>query len=400
MGIYRRLLSQPDIGVLIAATTLTRIPFAINGLAVLLFVRDVTGSFATAGLVTGGLALGAAIGAPVAARLVDRRGARALLPLACGHAAALVGLIVLGELDAPAVALAAVALVAGSCFPPSGSVLRARFGEILGGDAELIRGAYALDSVTIEVSFVSGPLITAVAVALAAPEVAIGISAVLVILGTAVFNARLPAELRLPRDPALREGGFLGALSDPGVRMIALGTVPIGFCIGAVEVALPAFSEAEGSPELAGLLLAAWSLASGIGGLVFGARRSSGTALIDTYLWIALLFPLACLPLALGSSPLALFGLAMLAGMPIAPMIASRNELVGAVTPGGTATEAFTWLMTALITGVSAGNAAAGLISDSHGWQESVLVGVAVAVAGALVGFARRGSLVVRAVPA
>ena len=141
-------------------------------------------------------------------------------------------------------------------------------------------------------------------------------------------------------------------------------------------------------------------MASGIGGLVFGARRSSGTALIDTYLWIALLFPLACLPLALGSSPLALFGLAMLAGMPIAPMIASRNELVGAVTPGGTATEAFTWLMTALITGVSAGNAAAGLISDSYGWQESVLVGVAVAIAGALVGFARRGALVVRAVPA
>lgn len=90
----------------------------------------------------------------------------------------------------------------------------------------------------------------------------------------------------------------------------------------------------------------------------------------------------------------------MLAGMPIAPMIASRNELVGAVTPGGTATEAFTWLMTALITGVSAGNAAAGLISDSYGWQESVLVGVAVAIAGALVGFARRGALVVRAVPA
>lgn len=280
MGIYRRLLSQPDIGVLIAATTLTRIPFAINGLAVLLFVRDVTGSFATAGLVTGGLALGAAIGAPVAARLVDRRGARALLPLACGHAAALTALIVLGELDAPAVALAAVALVAGSCFPPSGSVLRARFGEILGGDAELIRGAYALDSVTIEVSFVSGPLITAVAVALAAPEVAIGISAVLVILGTAVFNARLPAELRLPRDPALREGGFLGALSDPGVRIIALGTVPIGFCIGAVEVALPAFSEAEGSPELAGSCWrrGPWRAASAASSSARGAvaaRRSS-----------------------------------------------------------------------------------------------------------------------------
>ena len=392
MGTYRRLLQAPDIGVLIAATTLTRIPFAINALAVLLFVREVTGSFAAAGLVAGGLALGAAFGAPIAARLVDRRGPRGLMPLACGHAVALVALLALGAADAPSIALVAMAMAAGTCFPPSGSVLRSRFGELLGGDAELVRVAYALDSVTIEVSFVAGPLITAVAVALAGPEVAIALSAVLVILGTALFTSRLPQALREPRDPSLREGGALGALADGRVRTIALSTVPVGFCLGSVEVAIPAFADEEGSAALAGVLLALWSLGSGVGGVLFGARRT-GTDLVDTYLWIALLFPLVCLPLVLASAPAGMLVLVLLAGFPIAPMIASRNELVGAVAPGGTATEAFTWLMTSLIVGVSAGNAVGGVLSESLGWADAVLVGAGVAVVGATIGFARRGAL-------
>ena len=397
MGIYRRLLSQPDIGILIAATTLTRVPFAINSLAVLLFVREVTGSFATAGLVTGAAALGAAFGAPVVSRLVDRRGARILTPVACGHALALLVLVALGEADAPAGVLAGVAAIAGVCFPPSGSVLRARFSELLGGDPELIRSAYALDSVTIEVSFVSGPLITAAAIALAGPEVALYISAALVVLGTVLFYARLPGRVREPHPTLVPRSGVLGILGDPGIRTIVLATIPIGFCIGCVEVAVPAFAAEEGRAELAGVLLALWSLGSGVGGLVFGARTGD-RSLIGAYLWLALLFPLASLPMVLASAPEAMFVLVLVAGAPLAPMIASRNELVGLVAPGGSGTEGFTWLMTALIVGVSAGNAIGGALSDSSGWESAVLAGVAVALAGGMVAFARRGSLQPRAV--
>mgnify|MGYP006185901143 CR=1 FL=1 len=45
------------------------------------------------------------------------------------------------------------------------------------------------------------------------------------------------------------------------------------------EVVLPAFSEAEGSKELAGVLLAAWSAASGVGGLIWGARGGNAPLL-------------------------------------------------------------------------------------------------------------------------
>lgn len=390
MAIYGRILRVPGLAVLIAATTITRLPFAINGLAVILFLRDTTGSFATAGLAAGALALGAGIGAPMSARLVDRRGAVMLLPLAFGHAAAILSLWALGAADASSPVLVGCALLAGTSFPPSGSVLRSRWPEMLDHDPELVRGAYALDSVTIEVSFVTGPLITALLVALTGPEAALAVSAVLVVAGTALFIWKLPDSRRaLPT--ADRVGG-LGALGAPAIRLVALTTIPIGFCIGTVEVAIPAFSEEAGSAAMAGVLLALWSLASGIGGLVFGARTGR-RELLGTYLMITALFPLACLPLAAASSPVAMGVLVMLAGAPIAPLIATRNELVAAVAPRGTGTEAFSWLMTSLIAGLALGTAISGAVVEASGWPEAVLVGVVVATLGATVAFLRRGAL-------
>jgi MFS family permease len=389
MSVYWRILRAPSIAVLLTATTIGRLPFAINGLAVVLFVREATGSFAIAGLTTGMLALGSAVGAPFVGRLVDRRGVRLVLPLASVHAAAVLGIWALGAAAAPTVALAATAMVAGAAYPPTGSVLRSRWPELL-GDPELVRGAYAFDSTMIEVSFVGGPLITAGVVAIAGPEIALGVSAGLVIAGAALFLSALPGERGAPAHA--RPSGALGALGEPALRMIALTTLPVGFCIGAVEVAIPAFSDAHGSPALAGLLLALWSVASGVGGLVFGLR-SAHRGLVETYVLIAMLFPLACLPLAAASSPPVMALLVLLAGAPIAPLIASRNELVAAVARRGTGTESFTWLLTALVAGLSAGAAVAGVVIEAEGWPAAILLGVGVAAVGGLVAATRRDAL-------
>ena len=390
MAIYGRILRVPGVAVLIAAATLTRLPFAINGLAVILFMRDATGSFATAGLVAGSLALGAGMGAPFAARLVDRRGAVWLLPLAIVHGAAILALWGLGEIDAATVALVAAALVAGASFPPSGAVLRSRWPELLAGDPELVRGAYAFDSVTIEISFVSGPLITGALVALAEPQAAMALSSVLVVAGTLLFLSRLPDARRAL--PASEHTAGLGPLRSPAIRLIALTSVPVGFCIGSVEVVIPAFSEEAGDAALAGVLLSVWSLASGIGGLIFGARQSRGE-LLDSFLLIGALFPLATLPMVAAGAPVTMALFVAMSGAPIAPLIATRNELISQVAPQGTGTEAFTWLMTALIAGLSLGTAVAGAVVESNGWPEAVMIGVAVAAIGAIMTFARRGSL-------
>jgi MFS family permease len=390
MSVYAQILRAPHMAVLIGAALLTRLPFAINGLAVLLFLREETGSFGVAGLVAGAIALGAAAGAPFASRLVDRRGARMLLPLGCVHATAVLSIWGLGEAGAPTPALIAVALLTGASFPPAGAVLRSRYPELL-GDERLVHGAYALDSVTIEIAFVSGPLLTAVVVALVGPAYALAISAAFVLAGTALFSARLPGG-REPHPAAGEHSGLLGALSDPGIRMVALSTVPVGFCLGTVEVSIPAFSAEEGSAALAGVLLAIWSLSSGVGGLFYGAWGASGSR-YDSFVAIAALFPLACLPMLAASSPLTMGLFVVLAGAPIAPLIASRNLVVGALSPVGTGAESFTWLMTALVSGLAAGTAAGGALIEAEGWPAAVLTGVVVAAIGAVIAYGFRRAL-------
>jgi predicted MFS family arabinose efflux permease len=390
--VYSRILRTPGVATVVLATLIGRLPIGISGLAILLYVRDVTGSFAAAGACAGALALGSATGAPLQGRLVDRRGTRVLLPLACVHAAGLLLVWVLGAAEAPTPAIAASAFLAGAAIPPLSSVLRSRWPYLLEESRDLIPGAFALDSVMIELIFVVGPLIVTAILAMTGAEYALGVSAACVLGGTLLLLAGLRGRPGPGRQATAEPVLGLGALAAPGVRTLVLASLPVGFCFGSVEVVLPAFSDSEGSKEMAGVLLAVWSASSGAAGLVYGARGRQA-ALADLHVRFALLLPVGIATLALASSPLTMAFLTVLAGIPIAPLIASRNQLVGEVSLPGTATEAFTWPLTALVAGVSLGAAAAGAVVESYSWTAGVLMAVAVAAVGAAVLLARRETL-------
>ncbi|MGH2714118.1 MAG: hypothetical protein ACRDM7_09600, partial [Thermoleophilaceae bacterium] len=286
----------------------------------------------------------------------------------------------------------AASLATGAAIPPVSSVLRSRWPYLLPGRPELLAGAFALDSVMIEVIFVTGPLITTLVVATVGPQYALIVSAACVLFGTSLLLTGLSGKPGPERAEAGRPVFGLGALASPGLRTLVLASLPVGFTFGTLEVVLPAFSESEGSKEMAGVLLAVWSGASGIGGLVWGARGGD-SPLLQAHLVFAWLLPLGVAPLVLASSPLTMGLLAILAGLPIAPLIASRNQLVERVALPGTATEAFTWPLTALVAGVSLGAAAAGAVVEASSWSAGVVVAMAVAFLGASVVLARRGTL-------
>lgn len=392
MSVYARILRTPGVAVIVFATLIGRMPIGISGLAILLFVRDVTGSFASAGLCAGALALGSAIGAPLQGRLIDRRGVRMLLPLAALHAAGLLVVLAAGEASAATAVLAGASLVAGAATPPVSSVLRSHWPYLLAERPELIPGAYALDSVMIELIFVTGPLVTTVVVATVGAQYALLVSAACAIAGVLLMLGGLRGR---PGPSPTAEGGRalgLGALAAPGLRTLVLASLPVGFTLGTIEVVLPAFSAQEGSAELAGVLLAVWSGASGLAGLAWGAFGSR-RPLIEAHLLLAWLLPLAIAPLLLAGSPLTMAALAVFAGLPIAPLIASRNQLVGQVAPAGTSTEAFTWPLTALVAGVALGAATAGAVIEASSWAGGVVVAIAVGFVGATVVGARRGTL-------
>jgi MFS family permease len=394
---YAAVLRVPYVTPLIAATLLARFPIGINALAIVLYLRAERGSFAVAGAVAGALAAGSGIGAPVQGRLVDAFGQRRVLPpLGFIHAAALGAIVATAEAGAPTVVLIALGVLAGFAIPPTSSVLRSMWPNLLRERQELIPAAYALDSVLIELIFVLGPLLTAAIATLLSPPAALIVSAVSVIVGTLMFTA-LPPSRALKPDRNRPRAGLLGALASPGVRTLVLTSLPAGVGIGICEVTLPAFSHEMGEAATAGVLLALWSVGSACGGLFYGALHHR-PPLQRVHLFVTAALPVSLLPMAAAPSVPVMALLVIPCGMFVAPLLATRNELIGWVAPAGARTEAYTWPVTAFVGGIAIGSAVAGALVEEASWRTAFVVAGAVAAVGTVVAFARRRTVVQAAV--
>jgi MFS family permease len=374
------------------ASVLARLPLGIHALALVLFLRERTGSYGTAGILTAVFALGAGAGAPLAGRLIDHIGQRRVLPpMAIAHAVTLVGLVMLVLRDVPPAALAPVAFLAGLCLPPMSSVMRSLWPVLLGGDAALLTAAFALESVIIELVFVAGPLFVALIVAVASPELALLIAAGLAVIGTLWFVAQPPSRAHVPSEHAGSHGA-LGALRSRQLRLLLVTIVPVGFCLGAAEVTLPAFAEDAGDRALAGVLIAVWSVASAVGGLWYGAHEHP-LPLGQRFTRLSVLLPLTYLPLAFAPSVPLMLVLLIPAGLCLAPLLTAGNQLAGLLAPRGTETEAYTWPITALIVGVAFGNTVAGVLIEGPGWRMAFVAAAAGGSLGAVLAVARRREL-------
>jgi MFS family permease len=382
---------------LYAAMIVARMSIGIDGIATVLFLRHEGKSFALAGATAGALALGSALGAPVGARLIDRLSPRVLVWMAFAHAVGLLAVIALAVVDAAALPLVIVAFITGATLPTVSSVLRAAYATLLAQERRLIPSAFALEAVITEAIFIVGPLTTAALTWLVSAAAALVVSGVTVVAGTAWFLAELPSELADRRIPEAADRHWAGALRSPGLQTIVIAMVPVGLAFGAVEVTLPAFADAEGDRQFAGVLIAIWSLGSALGGIIYGARPRL-FPLRTMHLWAAAFVPVGMGLLALASSPAAMCVLVLFAGLPIAPLIATRNELAGMVALPGSETETYTWPLTALVSGVAIGAAVAGALADGPGWRAAVAFAVAAAAFGAVISLVRRETL--RAEPA
>jgi MFS family permease len=390
---YAAVLRVPHVAALIAATLMARFPIGINALAIILYLRAERGSFAVAGAVAGALAAGSGAGAPVQGRLVDRFGQRrVLVPLGLLHGAALAAIVATASVGAPTAVLVLCGFLAGFAIPPTSSVLRSMWPTLLRDQPELIPSAYALDSVLIELIFVLGPLLTAIVATVLSPPAALVVSAASVIAGTVMFTALPPSRAMQP-DPDRPHAGLLGALASPGVRTLVLTSLPAGVGIGICEVTIPAFTHEMGAAATAGVLLALWSLGSAAGGLVYGALHNR-PPLNLVHLAVAAALPVSLLPMAAAPSVAAMALIVIPAGMFIAPLLATRNELIGWVAPEGSRTEAYTWPVTAFVGGIAVGSALAGTLVEQASWRTAFLVAAAFAAAGTVVAVTGRRTIV------
>ena len=376
---------------MLALSVLARLPLGINALAIVLLLRHEGYSFGVAGAAAGAMAIGVGASGPYISRLIDRHGQREVLaPLAIAHAIGLALVTAVALSHAPVGAVVTAALIAGIAFPPIGAVMRPLWPRLLFDRPELLTTAFALDAAIVELSFVAGPLITAVIVTLASPPLALAVSAISSVIGTLWLTSLPPSRAFRPEPHGERH--LLGALRSPGVRTLVAATLPVGFCFGAVEVTFPAFCEDVATRSTAGLLLAIWSFGSGVGGIAYGAHHWVLPP-FRRYPRCAVALPLGFLPLAFPGSVVVMAPFAFISGLSIAPLISTGSHVVGDIAPEGAVTEAFTWPITALVIGISLGNAAAGVIAGSAGWRESFVMATCAALLGAAIAVTQRRTL-------
>jgi MFS family permease len=384
---YRELFAHDHAAALLVWSIVARLPMGMGVLSLVLLVRSTGASYGAAGLVAAAYGVAVAIGAPYGGRQVDRRGARLVLRRRMVLYPSLFGLVaVLGELEAPIAAIGVAAAAAGLTMPPVSSVLRSIWPTVAGVDGA--RTAYALDAALQEVIFVGGPLLVAV-LATIDPAAAVAGAAVLAALGTYAFGRIPPVRAAGPAED--RHSSRLGALSAVGVRTLTLLCVWLGLGFGAVEIAVPAFAEAEGNRALAGIALAGFSAGSLVGGLVAGLRPSSDERrriIVGMFVLTGLMF----LPLAATSIGAMAF-LLFVAGLPVAPIVAAVYGQIGRVAAAGSVAEAFAWFGTSVSIGIAGGTVGGGWLIDASGWRPAVVLGIGCLGVGAVVTALRRGTL-------
>jgi len=369
---YRRILSQPNVLALCAASVLARLPVGMGSVALVIFLYDRTGSFGIAGLAAGAFTIGLGATSPLLGRLVDRRGPRpVIIPFALVAALSLALVVVLTEAGAGTAALVAVSGLAGGSTPPVGGLLRQLWPRLV-GEADLV-GGYVVDSLLIEIFFVAGPLLTGVMAAVIGPASPLFAAAGCGVLG-ALWFAAVPAVGAVER-AAAEHRTRAGALASPAIRLLVFTGIPIGITFGVLDVVFPAFGADHGNSALGGPFIAATAIGSAIGALVYGAQAHRFRTPAQGSIALAIYQPLACLPLLLADSNLAMFLLAPIVGSYIAPASNLRNQIAQAAMPPGTGTEAFTWLALSLTVGASAGAALAGPLVQSNGWRAGVVLG-------------------------
>jgi predicted MFS family arabinose efflux permease len=392
---YKRILSIRPVRLPLLGATIGRLPFAAGALANVLLVQSATGSFADAGLVTAFYAAGEAVGLPVQGRMVDRTGQTRVIAAATAvNTGAMIALVVLAQSTAPVAAMAAVAVIAGFAIPPLGTVLRTLWSELV-PDPGLRQSAFALDAVTVELAFITGPLLIALVIGIASPA-----AAVLTNVGLNVIGATLFAVSRASRDwhGEGHELGIAGALRSAGVLMLMSVSLGIGIAIAAIELGMTALATDHDARALAGALIAAQAAGSLVGGLAYGSRDWGPDAPRRLAL-LALVMALTMAPLVAASSLASAFVLMLISGVALAPTVSVLYVLLDSVAPRGTATEATGWVLTAFVVGASAGTALAGVAVNASGPQAGVAVGLAGAALAAATSWVGRPRLAPRREP-
>jgi MFS family permease len=381
---YRDVLRVRDVRRVLLLSFVMRVPlWAANVVMTLHVVTHLHRSYGAAGLLVGVATVAASVSAPWRGRLLDRVGLRrAILPslvvlAGCWSIAPFVGywpLLILATL--------------GNLFlVPSFSIIRQAL--MHAADDTHRRTVLAMDSVTLEISFMLGPaggvlLATFCPTSWALFACEFGTIAGGVLLW--LVNPPLRLDPSEATETGTRSTERMPARTwmTPQVLAVLAMSLAATIVLTGTDVGVVAALRDFGHQPWIGWELTLWGFGSAIGGLVYGALHRS--------LPVALLLGLlsaTTVPVALAPNAAVIAALLLVTGLFCAPTITAAVDALSTSVPERVRGEALGWHGSAMTAGGALGAPIAGIAIDGAGWPGGFvacgLVGLAVAVAGLLV---------------
>jgi len=262
---YRAVLAIPGVARLTVVALLARIPITAAGVVLTLHVvLTLDRGYAAAGLVGAAATVGTAAGAPFLGRMVDRQGLRRMLLLVTVSE----GLFWTAAPWLPYPVLLGFALAGGVLALPVFSVVRQSLAALVPETKR--RAAYSVDSMSVEVSFMIGPVLGVLAATQASTSAAmVGLGALVVAAGAALFLLNPPTGGGSATDGTARPP--VRSWLRPALIAALLASVASTIVLAGTDVAIVAALQAAGQVSWTGLVFAAWGVVSLAGGFVYGA---------------------------------------------------------------------------------------------------------------------------------
>ncbi len=371
-----------------------RLPIAMSQLGVLLLVAGTTQSYAAGGASAGALAVANAIGAPVWGARADRLGQRRVVLIqSLAGAAALAALLFVAHSGLAWGWAALASAVAGLLMPQVGSLARVRWRPITertpGADRRLVDTAFSYEGAADEASFVLGPALIGLAVAVANPTVALAVAVVMLAVFGTWFGLHETAAIT---HEATSGAKHVGPLLTWGLAVLALMQFVVGTMFGSVQTGTTVLATNAGQPGLTGLFHALLGVGSVVAGLAMAALPPT-FALPDRLRAFAAGLLVLGGPLLLVDSLAALAPALLVLGVMIAPTMITTFTLAERITPPTRTGAAMTLLAAATGIGYAVGAAVAGRLADWGGHGPAFAVTVAGGTLAAVVAWSVRGLL-------
>ena len=363
---YRTLLRTPGAAAFFLTAAVGRVGIAMTSLGIVWLVHARTGSYATAGLVTGGFAVAEAVAGPQLARLIERFGqSRVLPPALLAHAVAVATLLTLVAAGTPDWLMTAGGVLAGATIPQLGALSAARWATLLRDErTAALPTAFALESLANALAYLAGPALVSILGASGYPAAGTVLAATLVMTGGLCFAAQ---RRTAPAASGAAERHRSGrSLLVPGFAVLVGVNLAIGGFFGAMQISVTAFAVERGAAGTAAVLFTVSSCASVLAGWLYGLRRWRTAPQVQLAVAAAGL-AVSCLPLLAAGSPFELgFGVA-LTGLAIPLILVLCSVLAEAAVDRTVLTQAFVWLNSASAAGSAGAAAAAGWVVGTFG---------------------------------